>query len=304
MKINSLRMSAMTGAALCALTLSTVAQAADNTVAPSPSAAVATESQSKGFSGKSVRLTQQRLNNMGFYSGPVDGTLGEVTRDALRDFQAQNGLAVTGSLTSDTYQLIKDQHDNGMRPYNYSYLNPYRYDGYYGRYAYTPPYYGNYNYAYNGYSSAYDYRGYRNYANWSPSSTQNVPIRFGRLEIQDNVVGGTHNFSVMLNGQSVLQANNQPLTLRVSNTYRLNGEDAVIFTAYDGTDSCSYKSYLLTVRADGTYVAPQQVGNCTGNYQARIEAGQLYISFADDPRMGRYAGMDTWRYGYGGLNRI
>lgn len=250
---------------------------------------------------KSVRLAQERLIHLGYYPGTVDGTLGEVTKDALRDFQSHNGLVVTGALTDETYQLLKEQDMGIARGYYYGsqYANGYRNNGYYGNY-YAPN--GYYNTAYrHGYVTpvASNWNGH-----WNGVRSDTVPIRYGQLAINDAMRGGVHNYSVTLNGHSVLQANNQPVPLRVSHTYRLNGEDAVIFTAYDGTGSCNYKNYLLTVRADGTYVAPQQVGNCSGEYQARVENGGLVISFAGDRFGDRYAGLDTWRYGNGSLMRI
>lgn len=252
---------------------------------------------------KSVRIAQERLTSLGYYVGGEDGKLGEVTRDALRDFQAHNGLAVTGALTGETYSLLKVQDMAGVRDYyapqrygyNGYYTNPYAANGYYNNVAYAPAAYT----GYNAVAPAPVASGY-----WNRVQAQSVPIRFGQLAINDDTRSGTHNVSVTLNGQPVLVANNQPQALRVSHTYRMSGEDAVIFTAYDGADACSYKSYLLTVRANGTYVAPQQVGNCSGSYQARVENDMLYISFANPYTANGYASLDAWRYAGGALMRI
>ena len=160
------------------------------------------------------------------------------------------------------------------------------------------------NVAYNSYAPV-TYNGAAYWNNtWNGVHAEVVPIRFGQLAINDDTRNGSHNYAVTLNGQSVLVANSQPQALRVSHTYHLYGEDAVIFTAVDGTGGCSYKSYLLTVKADGTYIAPQPVGNCSGEYQARVEAGALYISFANPGYAGGYASLDTWRYGESSLMRI
>ncbi len=43
-----------------------------------------------------VRGVQQRLNNLGFDAGPVDGIEGEATRDAVATFQRAHDLEVTG----------------------------------------------------------------------------------------------------------------------------------------------------------------------------------------------------------------
>lgn len=39
---------------------------------------------------------QRKLNAADFDAGPVDGILGPMTRDALREFQEAHGLEVTG----------------------------------------------------------------------------------------------------------------------------------------------------------------------------------------------------------------
>ena len=269
------------------------------------SLAVSSVANAAPASGNSVTVAQQRLTALGYYAGVNDGKMGEVTRDAIRDFQARNGIEVNGELNRETAQLLKTEHLAAVKGYynapNYAY-NGTAYNGAYNanyaaNYAYTPNGYaantGSVPVAYNGYAS-----------NWNAVKTQAVPVRFGALAINDDMTSGTHNSSVMLNGRAVLTANNQPQALRVSNTYRLNGEDAVIFTAYDGTSSCNYKSYLLTVRANGTYTTPQQVGNCSGAYQARVENNMLYISFNTIGYAGQYASLDTWRYGYDTLGRI
>lgn len=44
------------------------------------------------------RRVQSRLQALGYYPGPIDGQFGAKTRDAIRKFQAANGLASTGYL--------------------------------------------------------------------------------------------------------------------------------------------------------------------------------------------------------------
>ena len=39
---------------------------------------------------------QSELASRGFYSGPIDGIIGPVTRAAIRRYQANHGLPVTG----------------------------------------------------------------------------------------------------------------------------------------------------------------------------------------------------------------
>jgi len=46
-----------------------------------------------------VEATQERLAQLGYYNGPVDGIFGPATRDAVAKYQIDNQLDVTGSLS-------------------------------------------------------------------------------------------------------------------------------------------------------------------------------------------------------------
>ncbi len=53
-----------------------------------------------------VEATQERLAQLGYYNGPVDGVFGPTTRDAVANYQIANQLDVTGSLSPDTMQSL------------------------------------------------------------------------------------------------------------------------------------------------------------------------------------------------------
>jgi len=53
-----------------------------------------------------VEATQERLAQLGYYNGPVDGIFGPATRDAVANYQIANQLNVTGSLSPDTMQSL------------------------------------------------------------------------------------------------------------------------------------------------------------------------------------------------------
>jgi len=53
-----------------------------------------------------VEATQERLAQLGYYNGPVDGVFGPTTRDAVANYQIANQLNVTGSLSPDTLQSL------------------------------------------------------------------------------------------------------------------------------------------------------------------------------------------------------
>lgn len=55
---------------------------------------------------------QARLHNLGYYRGPCDGTLNEDTVRALREFQCENSLSVTGEADSPTREKLSVLHNS------------------------------------------------------------------------------------------------------------------------------------------------------------------------------------------------
>lgn len=53
---------------------------------------------------------QQRLENLGYAPGPIDGEWGPRTAQALRDFQEDNDLPVTGELDDATRDKLEEVH--------------------------------------------------------------------------------------------------------------------------------------------------------------------------------------------------
>ncbi|MGB5036974.1 MAG: peptidoglycan-binding domain-containing protein, partial [Blastocatellia bacterium] len=53
-----------------------------------------------------VQQLQETLRDLGYFSGPADGRRGPRTREALRDFQMDQGLPSTGSLDTATVTRI------------------------------------------------------------------------------------------------------------------------------------------------------------------------------------------------------
>lgn len=225
---------------------------------------------------ESVREAQVRLNGLGYYAGPVDGVMGQETAAALRDFQGNNGLQPSGRITADTAYLLR-QTDVIMANGSYYVAQPVVYS---------------YN---SGFGGSYVYHQVvpNSLANWTPHGralwAQAVPNRFANMMVSADHSGVRGTYSVLVNGQPVLVAHNQAAPIRVSKTYMLNGQDAVIFTSADGSNGCSFRNYLVTVRADGTYDMPREVGNCSGGYQANVVGNQLVLSFPT----GQYATAST-----------
>lgn len=49
---------------------------------------------------------QQQLAAAGYYDGPIDGVLGPMTREAIADFQADNGLVITSAIDEPTLATL------------------------------------------------------------------------------------------------------------------------------------------------------------------------------------------------------
>ena len=63
-------------------------------------------SMSTGQSSDEVRQAQQALQSEHLYNGQVDGIMGPQTRQALRQYQHQNGLKETAQLDQQTMQKL------------------------------------------------------------------------------------------------------------------------------------------------------------------------------------------------------
>jgi peptidoglycan hydrolase-like protein with peptidoglycan-binding domain len=50
---------------------------------------------------------QQDLSQRGYYHGPIDGLIGPQTARAVRLFQSDNNLPVTGQIDSPTLQALQ-----------------------------------------------------------------------------------------------------------------------------------------------------------------------------------------------------
>lgn len=56
--------------------------------------------------GKAVKRLQQRLRDLGLFSGQIDGIFGEQTLEAVKTFQQQNNLTVDGIVGAKTWEIL------------------------------------------------------------------------------------------------------------------------------------------------------------------------------------------------------
>jgi hypothetical protein len=58
------------------------------------------------------RLIQQRLRDLGLYTGPIDAIMGPLTREAIMGYQRSRNAAVTGYLTAEQFDaLLPDERE-------------------------------------------------------------------------------------------------------------------------------------------------------------------------------------------------
>lgn len=92
-------------------TATTAPQIGSATTAPVISAtatptASASTTLKLGDKGDAVKRLQQRLKDLGYLTGSVDGSFGQATEQAVRDFQAANGLTVDGKAGTRTQTVL------------------------------------------------------------------------------------------------------------------------------------------------------------------------------------------------------
>ncbi len=63
--------------------------------------------QTSVISKKTIRLIQIGLSELGYDPGPVDGSVGERTKDAVRDFQRDRSLKPTGSISRELLSELR-----------------------------------------------------------------------------------------------------------------------------------------------------------------------------------------------------
>lgn len=80
--------------------------AATATPKPSSSSAAASTTLKEGSSGSEVKTLQQRLKDLGYYKGSVDGKYGAGTTEAVKAFQRANKLTADGKAGKNTQTAL------------------------------------------------------------------------------------------------------------------------------------------------------------------------------------------------------
>lgn len=76
--------------------------AAASAVKNTSSSSASSQSSSSGATAAQIKILQQNLKTLGYYSGSITGNLGSKTQAAIKSFQKAKGLSVTGKPDSAT----------------------------------------------------------------------------------------------------------------------------------------------------------------------------------------------------------
>ena len=68
------------------------------------------------FSAPTTQQLQEALKNAGFYQGEVDGKIGAKSKQAIKDFQTQNNLAVDGKVGPKTWAKLSTYLNKTAQP--------------------------------------------------------------------------------------------------------------------------------------------------------------------------------------------
>ena len=211
----------------------------------------------------SLRTVQTQLAELGYYAGAIDGKFGSASKRALINFQRDHGLRGTGKVDSVTKRKLA-QAVLDLHPAMPLATNP-------------------------------------------PEVQMSMPLtitsRYGKFDVGEEQHGEFHNYTISMNGKVLVQADNQPGKLQISQTYDVAGEDAVVVTVYRPVSNCFYQNYLLIARPDGSGRDPMEIANCNASHVEHVsKEGSLYIGFPngfDQRNIG-----DIWRYENGTLNQL
>ena len=58
---------------------------------------------------------QTALKNAGFYTGSIDGKIGPLTEQSIKDFQTDNGLAADGKVGRKTWSILQKHLNSEVR---------------------------------------------------------------------------------------------------------------------------------------------------------------------------------------------
>jgi hypothetical protein len=213
-----------------------------------------------------VRIAQEHLKNLGYYTGNVDGIMGPQTKTAIKKFQHDQSLIVDGVLGPKTNRALEEADHRIIGSHSFV--------------------------AHDIVTSVDPTTVNPAYTNGLNGNNQSVSTRFARVDVTESGKGPDKRYNINLNGTPILTADGQPSVIGISPTYDLGNEDAIVFTTFSPNDTgCVYKNHVLALTNGGNQML--DIENCTRNYQARIENGSLYVTFPENDDNRAFGA--TWR---------
>lgn len=85
-------------------------------ITPDPNATPAPQVLKNGSTGEAVTKVQTRLQELGYYTGVLDGQYGNGTNTAVSLFQAQHGLKIDGTVGPETSAALFDENAQPYLP--------------------------------------------------------------------------------------------------------------------------------------------------------------------------------------------
>ena len=105
-RVGQLERASVTGAT--GISMGGMESSSGTIVTPSVGVEAAKPASRPAASGKpATRDIQQALKNAGFYQGTVDGKMGQMTREAIREFQRVHGLQDDGVVGKQTWGKLR-----------------------------------------------------------------------------------------------------------------------------------------------------------------------------------------------------
>lgn len=195
-----------------------------------------------------VRDWQEKLTLLGYDPGPIDGRFGPKTRSAVRSFQKDAGLSVDGVVGRRTKAALNDALETG------------------GVGGVGKPY------AANNQLDIYE----DVLTDRLSSGSVDLPSRYAKVTLNR---AGPGKFTVSVNGQTVSTSPGANALPRISHTFELPGEDVYIMASRSANPNCRLEHTVMSVRRDGTVMAPRPIGNCSEVLLARVQDDALVVAF-------------------------
>lgn len=192
----------------------------------------------------STRDLQEKLTLLGYDPGAIDGAMGPKTRAAIKNFQRDSGLSadgVVGSRTRVAMEAALEQGRNRPQAANHQ-LDIYE-----------------------------DILTER-----LSSGKVALQSRFATVEL---IKAGAGRYKISVNGNVVATSPGGNGLPRISHTFELPGEDAIVLASTSSNRKCRLEHSVFVIRADGTFMAPAPIGNCKEVLNGRVQDDRLVLSF-------------------------